>query len=98
LLKEFLPNWIKRSQQRLERRLTLHEKLKEILYSNEVNKEELINLAFRNYVDSSFENLGPVVSFLQKFSGTLTPEQIAHLADRKSQLLELLESFNKAQF
>ena len=98
LLKDFLPDWIKRSQLRLERRVTLHKKLKEILSSNVVNKEELVNQAFITYVDSSFENLSPVVSFLQKFSATLTPEQIAHLTDRKSQLLELMESFNKAQF
>ena len=98
LLKDFLPDWIKRSQQRLERRLTLHQKLEEILSSNVVNKEELVNLAFRNYVDSSFENLSPVILFLQRFSATLTPEQISHLDGRRSKLLELLESFNKAQF
>lgn len=98
LLKDFLPDWIKRSKQRLERRITLHKKLKEILSSNVLNQQELVNLAFRNYVDSSFENLAPVVSFLQRFSATLTPEQISHLERRRTKLLELLESFNKAQF
>ncbi len=98
ILKSFLPYWQKRSRDRLERRLVLQTELKRILTQAEKNKEELLNLAFRKYVDSSFEDPSQLVSFLESLASTLTLEQTNHLLDRKTQALKLLNSFNQSTF
>lgn len=98
LLKSYLPHWIERSKLRLARRLELQAKLKEIFTLPAADREGALNQAFQTYVETSFQNMAPVETFLKQLKATLTPDQIEQLLKRKKQLLELLDSFSQSSF